>query len=246
MTPIQALILGIVQGLTEFLPVSSSGHLVIFQHLFNLQQPPILFDVVVHIATLIAVIFYFSSKLKKISPQLIKLTILGTVPAIIAGLIIEPYLESIFSSLFIVSLGLFFTGLILLSTKFYSPKKTSKLNHKNTLIIGLAQAMAIMPGISRSGSTVIAGLHQGIKKQQAFYFSFVLAIPAISGALVLQLKDIDTIEQLITTPYIIGFISAAISGLFALRLLEIVLNKAKLHYFSYYCFILATLIFITF
>lgn len=245
MTPVQALILGIVQGLTEFLPVSSSGHLVIFQNFFRLSQPPIFFDIVVHVGTLFAVIIYFFNQIKKISLNLFKLVIAGTIPAVIFGLYIEPQIESLFSSLTVVALGLIITSALLFSTKFTKFSKPKKLTLKSSLIIGLFQALAIIPGVSRSGATVASALNQGAGKQKAFYFSFLLSIPAITGALVLQLKDLNQINSAELIPIIIGFTTSLITGLLALKLLNIIINNTKLHLFGFYTATLAaTLIFL--
>ena len=239
MTIYQAFILGIIQGLTEFLPVSSSGHLVITQTFLGISHPPLLFDVMVHVGSLIAVIIFFLSRLKKITLHLAKLTIIGTIPAAIVGLLIEPLLESIFTSLLIVGLGLIWTAILLASTKIWPPsKKPFPLTPTKSLIIGIFQAIAIMPGVSRSGSTISSASIQGISKESAFYFSFLLAIPAILGAMVLQLSELQSLDQLLTIPFIVGFLSATISGLFALRLLQHLIKSTKLHYFSVYCFLL--------
>lgn len=236
MTIFQALLLGLVQGLTEFLPVSSSGHLVITQTFLGLSEPPILFDVIVHAGTLMAVIVFFYPRLKSITPKLAKLTIFATLPAVGAGLVIEPYLENIFSSLFITAIGLLCTAMFLLSTKLLKPISSYKtLTFRSAIFVGIFQALAIIPGISRSGSTVVAGLHSGLSKSEAFYFSFLLAIPAILGAQIIQLKNVEQINQLVNMPNIIGFVTAATSGLFALKLLRLVIDSTKLHLFGYYC-----------
>ena len=241
MTIIQAMILGLVQGLTEFLPVSSSGHLVIFQTLLGFETPPILFDVLVHLATLTAVIIYFWKRLIKLSQIEIKLMIVGTIPAVIAGFVLEPFLEEIFSSLYIVSAGLMITA-TMLWVSHRCTKGTvvlGKISINKALLIGLFQAMAIIPGVSRSGSTVSAGLSSDLKKEDAFFFSFLLAIPAILGAGVLQLKDIQSFSQVVSVQNLVGFLVAAVSGVLALKLLNIVISKAKLHYFAIYCLLLS-------
>ena len=207
MTVWQAAILGLVQGLTEFLPVSSSGHLVIFQTAFKLEEAPIVFDTIVHLGTLIAVLVFFRKKLLKLNKKQISLIAVGTVPAVIAGLIIEPFLEALFTSLVLTAGGLIFTGCILLTTKNLTQQK-QELTIRQAIVIGVFQALAIIPGISRSGSTVCSALHLGIKRESAFFFSFLLAIPAILGAQVLQLKDLNTLSNVLTTVNIVGFTTA--------------------------------------
>ncbi len=242
MTPVQALILGLLQGLTEFLPVSSSGHLVIAQSAFALQTPPVLFDTLVHLSTLFAVLVFFRTRLLSLNLVQLKLVAIASIPAFVAGIFLNPFLEQIFSSLPLVSAGLFFTGVLLLSTRIpLSTKPTSPLSPTPSLLIGLFQALAIIPGISRSGATVSSALHLGIKRQDAFYFSFLIAIPAITGAFVLQLPEIS-LSALRLSPLIIGFLSSFFSGIFALKLLQLVIAKSKLHYFSFYCFALSFLL----
>ncbi|MFC1748270.1 undecaprenyl-diphosphate phosphatase [Pseudomonadota bacterium] len=243
MTLFQAFLLGIIQGITEFLPVSSSGHLVITQHLFQLSSPPVAFDVLVHFATLLAILVFFYSELKSLNFKQIKFIAIGSIPAVLAGLIIEPFLEEIFSSLLITAIGLFVTATILLSSTIIAKKK-SQLNNKSSFIIGFFQALAITPGISRSGSTVVAGLKLGLSKQKAFTFSFLLSIPAIVGALILQLPDLTQLPTNQSLPILVGFISAMTSGLISLKLLQYVINQTKLHFFAYYCLVLSLLLFV--
>jgi len=241
MSLVQAVILGLIQGLTEFLPVSSSGHLVVAQTFFNLASPPILFDILVHVGTLIAVFIFFKKEIFKLNTHQIKLIIIGTVPAIIVGLLIEPAIETLFSSLSLVALSLLVTASLLFVTKYLHKENNTinKLSNKNAIIIGIFQALAILPGISRSGSTVSAGLFTGLKKSAAFSFSFLLSIPAIIGALVLHVKDYSQFTYNNLTPSLIGMLISAITGFMALKILKIIIRKAKLHYFAYYCLFLS-------
>lgn len=241
MTVFQAIVLGLVQGLTEFLPVSSSGHLVIAQTILGFSTPPILFDVLVHVATLVAVVIYFRKRLLGLTKQQIFLAGVATIPAVIAGLVIEKQLEELFSSLWVVAIGLLFTSGLLLTTLKAGPQKrqVSELSWFQAVIIGLFQALAITPGVSRSGSTVAGGYLLHLKKEDAFFFSFLLAIPAISGAALLQLKDVVSFQQIASFPYLLGFVVASLSGLAALRILDLLIKKAKLHYFAVYCMIVA-------
>ena len=243
MTLFQAFLLGLIQGFTEFLPVSSSGHLVIAQTFMEITQPPLIFDVLVHVGTLIAVIIFFSKRLLKLDLKWLRYLSLGTLPAFIVGILVKPYLQNIFTSLTVVIIGLYLTGFWLLSLNLTKKNsKTSNLNNSKAGIIGMFQAMAILPGISRSGSTVVGGLHLGLTKADAFFFSFLLSIPAILGAQVLQLTEITNWALLFNPTNLVGFTSAASSGLLALRFLQILINKTKLHLFGYYCLFIASLL----
>ncbi|MFC1727021.1 undecaprenyl-diphosphate phosphatase [Patescibacteria group bacterium] len=269
MTYLQSIVLAIVQGLTEFLPISSSGHLVIFQNYFDLK-PPIFFDVMVHVGTLGAVLVYFRKKIAKIATGLIRrkkqswrlagVIVLGTLPAVIVGLILQPRLGKIFDSITLVGVSLMVTALFLLSTKFHKIKNISEVKHglchpprrwknegdvinltwQRSLFIGFFQALAILPGVSRSGSTIAAGLFKKLNQEEAFYFSFLLAIPAIIGALVLQLVDISShwqlfVEKGILTQSIVGMAISSLVGYWALVGLKKVLTKGKLWVFGIYC-----------
>jgi len=240
MTIIQAFSLGLIQGLTEFLPVSSSGHLVITQNLLNLSHPPVVFDILVHLATAFAIIIVIWPSLKKITLKQIKLIILASIPAGILGIILNSHVESLFSSISLVGLALLLTSGILFSTRKIKPKNI-KLNPKNSLQIGLAQALAIIPGISRSGSTIVTGLHTGLKPVEAFNFSFLLSLPAIFGAQLLQINKLANLPPSQLPILLSGFITAFISGFFALKLLKRFVNGGKLHLFGYYCLILGIL-----
>ena len=243
----QALILGTLQGLTEFLPVSSSGHLVIAQKLFGFQQPPVLFDILVHLGTLIAILIYLRKQIKN---QVVKnfkkgwqLIVIGTIPAGLVGLFLNHYLEKVFNSIFNVAICLLITAFFLFSTKLIKKtnKNFSQLTQKDAWIIGVFQALAILPGISRSGSTVVAGLWQGLKKETAFSFSFFLAIPAILGALVLQLPKLSLTVSELKVDFL-GMVSAAVFGLASLKVFEKAVLKGRLFYFGFYCLLLGIII----
>jgi undecaprenyl-diphosphatase len=229
----------VVQGLTEFLPVSSSGHLVITQKLFGFTSPPFLFDVVVHVATLLAIVIYFNKKIIRLDFSYIKLLVIGTIPAVLVGLLLNNVTVHLFNSLTVVGFGLLFTAILLLLTKGKMVKgKEEKINPVRAITIGVFQAVAIIPGISRSGSTVVGGVMSGLSKKDAFTFSFMLAIPAIIGALVLQLAGNGTYEQVSAGAMLVGFLSASITGVASLKLLDKVVRESKLNYFGYYCAIL--------
>ena len=246
MTYLQALILGIVQGLTEFLPVSSSGHLVIIQSIFkNFKQIGISFDVFLHFGTLFSVLIYFRNeiieilKLKNI--KWIFLIIIATIPAGIVGVLFNDFIENLFNNPVLVAYALIFTGIILFcSDKFGMEEKDDKnITFVDAAIIGISQAFAIIPGISRSGSTVATGIFCGLKRDVAIKFSFIMSIPAILGAVVLSLKDFSSINPSLYGIYITGFFSSLIVGLLSLKLLTILTKLKSLKFFSIYCWLVA-------
>jgi undecaprenyl-diphosphatase len=242
MTYPQAIFLAIIQGLTEFLPISSSGHLVIFQKLFGLK-PPVLFDILVHVGTLGAVIAYFLKPLSKISKHTLLLVVIGTIPAAVLGLFLQRYVGQIFDSLRLVGAALLITaGLLFFSRQFKSLNKQKGqfkyLKWQDALFVGIFQALAILPGVSRSGSTIIAGLWRRADRETAFRFSFYLAIPAILGALVLQIPELTSSPGSYLGKGILGMTIAGIVGYGALKILEKTLIGAKLWLFGIYCLVL--------
>ncbi|HQK64028.1 MAG TPA: undecaprenyl-diphosphate phosphatase [Candidatus Staskawiczbacteria bacterium] len=243
----QSILLGIVQGLTEFLPVSSSGHLVLFQKLFGFQEAPIFFDTLVHFATLLAVVFYLRKEIWEILTNLKKninliwLLILGTLPAVVFALLFKDYIENSFNSVWLLSVGFFITAALLFATKFIGngKKDMQKINWVDSIIIGIFQAVAILPSISRSGATISSALYRGIKREDAFKFSFLLSIPAIAGAMVLQIFDFNPGNlNGGFWPNALGFVFAAVFGFLSLFILERIAQKGKLYYFAIYCFAL--------
>jgi undecaprenyl-diphosphatase len=233
----ESILLGLIQGITEFLPISSSGHLVIAQNLLGFSQPPIFFDTMLHLATLSAVIIYFRKSLGKYltSSNLVKI-IVASIPAAIAGILISPHLESVFSSLIVVGSGLIITGILMLLTRSITKSDSVQITTKKAIFIGMFQAAAILPGISRSGSTIFGGLINKVSKKTAFEFSFILSIPTILGAVALQV--FSTQVNSFPIENLAGFIAAFLSGLIAIKILDYVINQEKLHYFGYYCLIL--------
>lgn len=252
---IQSIALGLIQGLTEFLPVSSSGHLVIFERLFNVEAHNLVFEVLVHLGTLVAVIIYFREKLFFIVYSIIKspfagvrspesksyarlgwFLILGTVPAAVIGLLFENYVELAFASPRWSSAMLLVTALILILTKRVK-REDKNLNFGRTILIGFAQALAIMPGISRSGTTISAGMFSGMNKAEAAEFSFMLSIPAILGATVLQLPDFfaELGNVKLVLVQIAGAAAAGIVGYLSIAMLMNIIKKGKFFYFGLYC-----------
>jgi undecaprenyl-diphosphatase len=253
MNLVQVLILSLVQGITEFLPVSSSGHLVIFQKLFGLNEAPILFDVLLHIGTLISIVFYFRKslfsllKFEKNDIKLIALIVFGTIPAMFVGFLAKDQIEAAFNSLKMTGISFLITALFLFSTRMVSRlikvnKGLSGITWLDALIVGIFQAIAILPGVSRSGSTITGSLWRGLSNKAAFVFSFYLAIPAILGAAVLNIKDVVSYSSNELMLGLIGLLVSAVIGYFALRTLEGILKSAKLWYFGFYCLVLGIII----
>ena len=241
---IEAIILGIVQGITEWLPVSSSGHLVLFQHFFGLA-PPVSFDIMLHLGSLIVVLTVFWKdilklakgvlKREKASLKMLAYLAIASIPIALVGFFLNDLIKSIFNSLLTVGLSLLFTAVLLFISR-YPKKKNKKLGIKNTFLIGIAQAIAILPGVSRSGSTISTGLVLGIKKEDVARFSFLMFIPAILGASLLEIKDVVLVTDLPAA--VVGTITAMVVGFFSLKLLLNLINKNKFSNFAWYCLVL--------
>lgn len=249
---IEAILLGLIQGLTEWLPISSSGHLIIAQKLLGIEVP-LLFDVMLHFGTLIAVFVFLWSDIVKILKSLVKLDfksesgklipfiIVGSIPVMLIGLIFHDIVDVLFKNLLVVSITLIITGIILFFTKF--TKGGRKLNLWDSLIIGIAQAFSLIPGISRSGSTISTGLFRNLDKDSAFKFSFLLSIPAILGANIFELTNsIFSNTKIDFTFYITGIVIAAIVGYLSLRFLFKILRKGRFYLFSYYCLVVGFIV----
>jgi len=229
----KSLILGIVQGLTEFLPVSSSGHLVILKHWLNFQSEGATIEAILHFATLLAIIVFFRRKiLDYLTKEKILIIIVGTIPIALTGIIFKDEIKLLFNNYLLVTVTLSLTGLMLFLSK--NPKESKEeLDLKMAFIIGLAQALALTPGISRSGFTVATALLLGVTRKKAFEFSFILAIPALLGAFIINIPDIleTNIEVL---SLLTGSAAAFFSGLLALWIFYKVIIKKNLYLFSYY------------
>ncbi|MBW1781571.1 MAG: undecaprenyl-diphosphate phosphatase [Deltaproteobacteria bacterium] len=262
MTTIETIFLGIIQGLTEFLPVSSSGHLVVCKNLLGFKAPELLLDTSLHFGTLLAVCVYFRSVLRQMIKEiwqrvpgredrrsgfgphavLALMVVIGSIPTALIGIIFKDPLERLFGSVTTVGVMLVITGLIVGVTRFI-PKAYGKRDQVSPLIalaIGAAQGMAIMPGISRSGATIVCALLFGLNRELAGRFSFILSIPAIIGALVLQL-DMAAITRMGAVPLILGFLSSAFVGFVALKLLMGMVKKGHFYYFAPYCWAIGIL-----
>jgi len=261
LTLIDSLLLGVLQGFTEFLPISSSGHLVVAQALLGINKTGISFEIFVHFGTLMSIFVMFRQDIGAMAVAFLKMIrnpkniaasyhsdkrfnlfvviLIATLPAGIIGLMFKESFELMFSNPKIVGSAFIITGIILFSTKF-AINRSANLGIGNGLIIGFAQAFAIIPGISRAGSTIGVGMLRGINGEEAARFSFLLAIPVIGGATLLQVFDIFEygLKDMSLTVAGAGIISSFLTGMFAIRLLMGIMKRGKLHYFSWYCIIL--------
>ncbi|GBF11437.1 undecaprenyl-diphosphate phosphatase [Tepidibacillus sp. HK-1] len=248
---IRAIILGIIQGLTEFLPVSSTGHLLLARNLFGLSEAGLFLDTMLHFGTLVAVFVVFWDDiiqlLRKPFSKLALLIIVGTIPTAIIGLTFEDFFEEISKTGVTVGWEFLFTGFILWlaeTAKKRGHKKIDHIQYKDALIIGTLQGAAILPAISRSGLTIAGALYRGIEKETAARFSFLISIPAILGAVVLQGlklfsgKEVEYLHAIGLIPLIVATLSAALSGYFAIKWMLRVIQKGSLKVFSIYVWIL--------
>lgn len=240
-----AILLGIIQGLTEFLPVSSSGHLVLLEQIFGIENNVILFDVILHCGTLLAVCFvYYKSiwniiknPLSKESKQLL----IATIPTFIIALIFKSFFEKSFDGSLLV-FGFITTAIFLIIAEVISKKyyQYKELDYTKAGIIGVFQGLAILPGVSRSGATITSAIVQGVRREKATEFSFLMSIPVILASLLYEL--IKTGKESLVIPFsnfVVGFIFSAIFGYFAIKLMIKVVKKAKFYYFSIYLILLS-------
>lgn len=240
----ESIVLGIVQGATEFLPVSSSGHLVLTQELMGLSLPGVVFEVAVHLATLLSILLVYRERVAKLLSGIVRREreslayagqiVLATVPAAVIGLLFKDRIEAIFESPVVTGVALIVTGFLLWSTRAALKRDPEGLpTFRIALLMGFAQAFALVPGISRSGSTVVAALWLGVSGREAAAFSFLMAIPAISGAAVLQIPDLQG-STLPLSVLLAGSAAAATTGVLAIRSFVVLLQKQAFYRFSYY------------
>ena len=262
----QTIFLGIIQGLTEFLPISSSGHLVIFQHLIGLKNPELLLDISLHLGTLLAVLIFFRADVKmmitesagyiatvlrkgKHGGQVSKIRqsphaaltfwiLIGIIPTALIGIIFGSYFHKMFGSTLIVGIMLMVTGTILAVSRLIPDYFTTKkkIGLISAMAVGLAQGAAITPGISRSGATIVCGLFCGLDRDLAGRFSFLISIPAIIGALVMKF-DMTELAEIGYIPFLTGIITSFLVGLLALKITMAFVRRGKLYYFFPYCFL---------
>jgi undecaprenyl-diphosphatase len=260
-----AIILGIVQGLTELFPVSSSAHLVILQSFLpDFHQPGVAFDTTLHLGTLLAVAFYFRADIRNminavacreheladktchedtfLLRKLVIFLIIGTIPAVILGILFIDYIHDVFESATIAAFFLIITGFLLFfSDRVKNAGRDEKdLNLTDSVLIGLAQSVALLPGISRSGATITAGIFRKLNRTTSAKYSFLLSLPTVFGAVIFEVCHFNQVPSGEVWLYIIGAICAAIAGFISLKLFFIIIREARLKYFAYYCWILGT------
>lgn len=245
----EIVLLSFVQGVTEWFPISSTAHLVIAQELFKINVS-IAFDIILHVGTLIGVILFLKKDLQSILRAVFKLefsrregkmfiyVILGTIPIGLAGFFLKSVFESMFKSLFVTGIAMLLNGFILYSTRHAKPVK--ELDAFDSFLIGVSQAVAITPGISRTGITVSTALLRGVKNDEAYRFSLLLSIPSVIGGSLVKLQDVSFKQE--SSMIILGIILTAVVGYFAMRAVREYVVKQSLHKFAYYCLAVGALI----
>lgn len=269
MNYLDAIIIGLVQGITEFLPVSSSGHLVLSQHLLGVKMPGLTFEIFLHFGTLISVFWVFRQRISKIIKSFFVLykkeerssflgnpdrwlgllLIVGSVPTAIIAFFLSDYVKEAFASIKFVGFALLVTGALLWVADILpgGNKDTKRTGFTDALLIGTFQGLAIFPGISRSGSTISGALFRGLDRRTAAEYSFLLSVPAILGATLLEIVDVVRYGAVMEHDwfyFILGVITSALAGIFAITFLIKLLVKKKLRYFSVYCWAVGILIII--
>jgi len=267
MTYIQAAILGIVQGLAEFLPISSSGHLALLQYFFGVEADSVLlFTVMMHVGTLVSVFIIYRKDIWALILELIDtikdlctgkgprinsspmrrmgfMIIVATIPTALIGLIFEDFFESLYASIVSIAIGLIFTGIILFVAERMgkSDKGPMEMKWRHAIFIGIMQGIAICPGVSRSGSTLFGSLISGLKREFAVEFVFLISIPSILGSVVLEMPKAlaEGMDASMTGPLIVGVILAALSGIFAIKAMIKVVSNKRLIGFTIYVWIVA-------
>ncbi|MBQ7605200.1 MAG: undecaprenyl-diphosphate phosphatase [Firmicutes bacterium] len=262
MSYFQAVVLGLVQGLAEFLPISSSGHLALLQYFFKIESDNVLaFTVLMHLGTLISVFIVYAKDIWALLKELCYtirdictgkgprinccetrrlgfMIIVATIPTAIIGLLFEDFFESLYSKLVAIGIGLVFTGTIMwLSEKFGKGKyEVMQMKWRTAIFVGIMQGIAICPGVSRSGSTLVGSLSGGLKREFAVKFAFLISIPSILGSIVLEIPDLfeEGLDMSLAGPCLLGVIVAAVSGLVAIKAMIRIVSRKKLIYFSIY------------
>ncbi|MBU1699613.1 MAG: undecaprenyl-diphosphatase UppP [Candidatus Eisenbacteria bacterium] len=254
----ETMLLGLLQGLTEFLPVSSSGHLVFAQRLLGIEEPGVALEVVLHLGTLLAVIIYYRSDLVRLVGGVMRwiatrggegrseavytgLLLLGTLPVVVAGFLLRSHIEEAFQYPRSAALCLLCTGVFMASSRWFRRGKAG-VRPPSAILIGIFQAIALLPGVSRSGSTITSGLMLGVDAREAARFSFLLSIPAILGAMIVSLPELaGTVSTGGLGSLAAGFTMAAVSGYSAIAVLLRLLRKGDLALFGVYCILVGGL-----
>ena len=270
MSYFQAVVLGLVQGLAEFLPISSSGHLALLQYFFKIESDNVLaFTVLMHLGTLISVFIVYAKDIWALLKELCYtirdictgkgprinccemrrlgfMIIVATSPTAIIGLLFEDFFESLYSKLVAIGIGLVFTGTIMwLSEKFGKGKyEVMQMKWRTAIFVGIMQGIAICPGVSRSGSTLVGSLSGGLKREFAVKFAFLISIPSILGSIVLEIPDLfeEGMDMSLAGPCLLGVIVAAVSGLVAIKAMIRIVSRKKLIYFSIYTWTIGILV----
>ncbi len=254
MNPLEAALLGLLQGLTEFLPVSSSGHLVLGQALLGIHLPGVAFEVAVHVATLLAVLVVYRSRIAELvrgllsgdrdSAAYVGLLVVASVPAAAVGLAARPFFEDTFERPSLAAGFLLLSGVFAWSIARTTHRQAAadgvreRPSLLGAMVVGLAQALAILPGISRSGSTVAVGAGTGVGVVRMAEFSFLLSVPAIAGAALLQATGGEAAWRAVgAAPLIVGFAVATVAGILAIHLFVRMLRSRNFHWFAYYCWL---------
>ena len=253
---LKAALLAIVQGLTEFLPVSSSGHLVIFEDLLRVKRPGLILEVALHLGTVCAIMAVYCREIWALirdsiralrerslkgnpNAKFVVALIVATIPTAFMGVGLKTYIAQMFENLLVVGVALIVTALVLWLTRSAKEAEASEVGLLRAILIGIAQGVAMVPGISRSGTTISCGLLLGIDRESTARFSFLLSIPAILGATALALRDAPM--QIDWLPIVVGTAISFIVGYLALRVLLRFVKRGRLHVFSYYCLPLGAL-----
>ncbi len=253
MNLIDSILLGILQGLTEFLPISSSGHLVLAQYFLGISEKGVLIEVVLHMGTLAAVLFYFWNDLQKLLKGLVEGDLdsrkyfyylcIATIPIASVGFLLNDFIKSMFIPL-VVIIMLIINSLVIFSTYFFLNRSTKQLSLLIIFIIGMVQVFALMPGISRSGITISIAIIMGVRNMDAAKFSFLLAIPGLFGAGILEFYNIELMEDVLIMNLVMVFLSSALIGYLVISWLLNIISKGKFYYFSLYCMSLAIISYI--
>ena len=269
MSILEGLILGMIQGITEFLPISSSGHLVIAQTMFGISENNLAFDILLHAATFFAIVAAYSQTVIGMIREFFLMLrdvftrkgaglkenkyrryifyiIIGCIPAGVAGILLDDLVDSLFLQMPVVGLMLLLTGFVLCLAEKLSEHTTGEIGDLGVVksfVVGLFQMCAIMPGLSRSGTTMTGGVVMGLKKEDALEFSFLLALPTIAGSVVLKIGDIaQAIGTISIFPCLVGFFAALVSGYLSIILFKKIVQKSGLMGFSVYCWALGLIV----
>ena len=247
MTIAQAVISGIVQGVTEFFPISSSGHLVLLHNVFGFKQEMLSFDVFLHFGTILSVVIFFRRDISRMfqkDMRLLKFIVIASIPTFIIGVIFKDAAESFFSMPLVVGSSLIITGLFLLFASIWAiywkiVKRPRPLGIKNSIAIGIAQGISVLPGISRSGATIGAALIAGLDEAEALKFSFLLSIPAVLGANILKVRQIyGNLISGDTAAFLAGAIAAAVAGFLVIKVLFGIVRRNLFFLFGIYCMLI--------